>query len=204
MHYKKILIENNETYPKQTYRNRCNIYSTNGLLPLIIPVKKVSGNHTRISAIEIDYGQNWQQVHWRSIESAYNKSPYFLYYKDLFKPYYESEITFLPDLNYRIIKTCIQLLKADEIQMEYTSGYFQARQSPEFRDLLHPKISCEQLGLTLFPRYIQAFEPRHGFLKNLSIIDLLFNLGPDTYRYLKNVYAINFNVNNATSQDIQS
>ena len=197
MHYKKIFLENHETYPKQTYRNRCQIYCANGLLQLNIPVKKVNGNHTLVSTVEIDNSKNWQQVHWRSIESSYNKSPYFLYYKDFLKPYYESDYTLLADFNYRIIMTCIQLLRTDEIQLALTTDYMLARQFPEFRDFLHPKILAQQLGITSFPRYIQAFEPRHGFLENLSIIDLLFNLGPGSYQYLQNIYDINFNVQGA-------
>jgi hypothetical protein len=194
LHYERILLENNETYPKQTYRNRCNIYSANGLMQLNIPVRKVNGNHTCISEIQIDNSRNWQQVHWRSIESAYNKTPYFLYYKDHLKPYFESEYTSLSEFNYSLIKTCIQLLKAIEIHPEYTNHFSQPGQFADFRQLLHPKIPVEQLGFTLFPRYIQAFETRHGFMENLSIIDLLFNLGPESYRYLQKVYSLNFNV----------
>jgi hypothetical protein len=198
LHYKNILIENKETFPKQTYRNRCRIYSANGILQLSIPVKKVNGNHTTFSDIEIDYGKNWQSIHWRSIESAYNKTPYFLFYKDSFKQYYETEYRLLAEYNLAMIRTCNQLLKASEIQVEFTTDYLQERQLPEFRDLLHPKIDPEKLGITRFPRYIQAFEPKHGFLSNLSIIDLLFNLGPESYQYLKDLYEVNFSVQGGT------
>jgi len=156
-------------------------------------VKRVNGNHTSIQAVEIDNTQNWRTVHWRSIESSYNNTPYFLFYKDFFKPYYESEYTFLTDINFGLINTVIKILKTSGIDPGKTTTYIQDKQSPEFRNLLHPKIPAQELGISTFPRYIQAFETRYGFLENLSIVDLIFNLGPDSLNYLKEVYTINFN-----------
>lgn len=193
IHHKSVLLENQETYPKQTYRNRCYIYSANGILQLNIPVKKVNGNHTCIAAIEIDNTKNWRSTHWRSIESAYNKSPYFLYYKDYIRPFFETDYKFLSNFNYELICKILSILKLNIVEIALTKDYMQETQSPEFRTFLQPKVPAKLLGISTFPRYLQAFEPRHGFLENLSIIDLIFNLGPDSIQYIKDVYTINFN-----------
>jgi hypothetical protein len=193
LHHKSVLLENQETYPKQTYRNRCYIYSANGILQLNIPVKKVYGNHTRMADIEIDNTKNWRSTHWRSIESAYNKTPYFLYYKDNIRPFFETEYKLLSSFNYELIHTILSIFKASKVEISLTQDYMQEPQSPEFRTLLQPKVPANILGISTFPRYIQAFEPRNGFLENLSIIDLIFNLGPDSIQYINKVYTINFN-----------
>ena len=198
LHFQEIQIEVHETFPKQTYRNRCLIFSSAGLLPLSIPVKKVFGTHTPTSEIRIDNSRNWQLVHWRSIESCYNKTPYFLYYKDIFSPYYHSAFDRLVDFNSLLLKVCFDLLKIDTVKVSETTDYVRRRQYPEFRELIHPKLLAKETGIIGFPRYFQAFEPMHGFKENLSIIDLLFNVGPETAAYLREVRLRNFNEQNAT------
>jgi hypothetical protein len=198
-----ILIEDHETYPKQTYRNRCTIYSANGLMQLNIPVKKVNGNHTGISEIEIDNSRNWKKIHWRTLESAYSKTPYFLYYRDIVEDCYEKDFILLKDFNLQTIKACIQLLKARDIGIEMTRAYTHGKQMPEYRELIHPKVHYSHLGIKNFPRYMQAFETRHGFIENLSITDLLFNLGPDSLEYLRSISALNFSEPFATLPGIQ-
>ncbi|NVO19344.1 MAG: WbqC family protein [Bacteroidetes bacterium] len=196
LHHKNFLIENRETYPKQTYRNRCYIYSANGPMQLNIPVRKTMGNHTPISEIEIDHTKNWKLVHWRSIESSYSKTPYFLFYKDIFSRYFDYDHQFLHEYTFSIIQTCIVALKAKSIEPSFTTEYI--KDPNDLREMLNPKIAPRQLGFRTFPRYIQPFEERHGFIENLSILDLLFNLGPDAQNYLEMLYKVNFNELNVT------
>ncbi len=200
-----ILLEYNETYPKQTYRNRCHIYGANGLLSLSIPVIKVNGNHTLTSEIRIDNSKNWQLVHWRSIESAYNNTPYFLFYKDILEPIFYKKYNSLVEFNIDILLIIARIINRKDIRFNVTSKYEPLIQ-PDFRFLIHPKKPPASFGLVNFPRYIQAFEPMYGFLPDLSIIDLLFNEGAGSAEYLRNLKlngttSIDENVN---SPDIQS
>jgi len=177
-------LEYQETYPRQTFRNRCYIYSANGLLPLSLPVIKVFGNHTLTRDIILDYSKNWQQIHWRSIESAYSKTPYFLYYADAFRSIYFKRFELLTDLNLAFIRLCASLLSLEEKGFHPTSGYRALNDEIDYRVVLHPKKDSSLVGYSVFPRYMQAFEPKHGFLPNLSIIDLLFNHGKDALHQL--------------------
>ena len=188
--YRTVSLEYHETYPRQTYRNRCHIYGANGLLPLVIPVIRVNGNHTKTSEIRIDNSRNWQTVHWRSIEAAYGKSPYFLYYRDFFEPLFLKEHELLSDFNLALIRLVYRLLKLDGITFSYTERFEKEAGIPDFRELIHPKKPTIASGLFSHQRYMQAFEDRHGFLPDLSILDLLFNEGPAASAYLRNVPAL--------------
>ena len=181
-----ILLELHETYPKQTFRNRCNIATSSGILSLTIPVKRVNGNHTKTFEIQIDNSKNWQLLHWRSVITAYNKSPFFLFYRDLFEPIFLKKYELLVDFNRELLDVVLYALKIKTIEIRYTSQY---EIPPDFQDLrnsFHPKYPHRDVTCNL-PRYMQAFEEFHGFLPDLSIIDLLFNLGPDALPYLTNV-----------------
>lgn len=181
-----IVLEIHETYPKQTFRNRCNIATASGILSLTIPVKRVNGNHTKTCEIQIDNSKNWQLLHWRSIITAYNKSPYFLYYRDLFEPIFLKQYELLVDFNRELLNVIFNALKIKNIGILSTTEY---EMKPDFQDLrnsFHPKYPHRDVTYNL-PRYMQAFEEFHGFLPDLSIIDLLFNLGPDALPYLTNV-----------------
>lgn len=185
--YWEVLIEIHENYPKQTYRNRCNIYGANGLLSLSIPVKKIQ-TKTKTKDIKIDYVTNWQKLHWKSIESAYRSSPYFEYYEDEFLSFYTNKTEFLVDYN-----ESLQLLITDLIgfktKISTTQYYNFATDSDfdDFREVINPKKDI--LDLHFKPvEYIQVFANKSSFLPNLSIIDLLFNVGPDTLDLLKKSY----------------
>lgn len=183
----RIGIEIHETYPKQTFRNRCNIATSSGILSLTVPVNRINGNHTKTCDIRIDNSKNWQLQHWRSIVTAYNKSPYFLYYRDVLEPLFFKEQELLIDLNRELLNILLKTLQIKTIEPFYTEQYHINPEYYDLRNSFHPRLNPYK-GITIeFPRYMQAFEENHGFIADLSILDLLFNLGPDALSYLANV-----------------
>lgn len=179
----KIALEIHETYPKQTFRNRCNIATASGILSLTIPVNRINGNHTKTCDIHIDNSKNWQLLHWRSIVTAYNKSPYFLFYRDLLEPLFFRKQELLVDFNSELLNVVLKALKIKTIEILPTTEYKIKPDSIDLRSSFHPKYPLLDISCRL-PRYMQAFEEYHGYLPDLSIIDLLFNLGPDALPYL--------------------
>lgn len=174
------IIDIHEHYSKQTCRNRCYIYSANGLLPMVIPVFKPGGNHTPVKDIKICYLQRWQSNHWRAIESAYQSSPYFLFCKDDLKLFYQRRYTYLLDFNMDLLAYISKAIKADlplVLSKEYIA---RGTLSTDLRDEL--SFSCPSAAL--LPSYHQVFQHKFGFISNLSILDLLFNLGPESKEYL--------------------
>lgn len=181
-----IKLEIHETYPKQTFRNRCNIATASGILSLTIPVKRINGNHTKTHDIHIDNSKNWQLLHWRSITTAYNKTPYFLYYRDILEPIFLRKYELLVDFNKDLLLAILMAIKVKTLEISNTTEYITESDFHDLRNSFHPKYELRGIDCIL-PRYIQAFEEFHGYLPDLSIIDLLFNLGPDTLSYLKDV-----------------
>jgi hypothetical protein len=177
----EVVIEVFETYQKQSLRNHCTIYGPNGRQILSIPVVKVNGNHTRTRDIRISDHQPWQRIHWRSITTAYNNSPFFLFYQDLLAPCYEKKFTFLVDWNMELLLLMLRIMKVER-HISMTSTY---EAYPERISDLRLKINQEN---KIIPgntqRYTQVFEPRHGFIAGLSVIDLIFNLGPEANDYI--------------------
>ena len=175
--YSNCIIEHHEHFPKQTYRSRCDVYSPNGVLTLSIPL--VKRNHRQITKdIRISYEYDWQKLHWRSLESCYRRSPFFEYFEDDFLPFYtDKKFDFLIDLNEATQQTILKLLKLKSnytFSTEYHKTYADAS---DFRDIISPKESLSLDAEFSVNPYMQVFEPRHGFLPNLSIVDLLFNEG---------------------------
>jgi len=171
----KILLENCEHYTKQTYRNRCRIVSTNGVLDLVIPVEKISNEKQLMRDVQISNRTDWQLQHWRSIESAYNSSPFFEYYKDDFLPFYEKKWTFLWDFNHSLQEKVLELIDIQpniELTTEYVTSFDE--NIIDLREKIHPKKKSDFIDL---PCYYQVFEQKFGFIPKLSIIDLLFNMG---------------------------
>lgn len=185
--FDEVFVEIHETYPKQTYRNRCSIATSSGILNLTIPVNRVNGNHTKTIEICIDYSQNWQILHWRTIVTAYSKSPYFLFYRDYFEPLYFSEYKCLIEFNSKILSTVLKVLQINNLQLNYTKQFLTGTDFFDLRNKFHPKAKSSDFVAFELPRYIQTFEENHGFIPNLSIMDLLFNLGPQALTYLKKV-----------------
>jgi len=180
--YEKVAVEGKETFPKQTYRNRCAIATGNGEQVLSVPVIRPNGNHTRTEEVLISYQEPWNVRHWRAIVSAYNAAPYFLYYRDDFEGLLLGHYDHLVELNKALLclltaKTRLSCAVVPTEDFEHPTG-----QEDDYRDRLCAKHA--RLSPTL-PRYDQVFESRLGFLSDLSVIDLLFNLGPEANAYLR-------------------
>lgn len=170
----EVIVEQYEYYEKQSYRNRCKILTANGVMDLSIPVEK-SGKML-IRDIRISEHDNWQINHWRAIESAYNSSAFFEYYADDFRPFYERKWDFLWDFNLEIQQKLLELLETEN-KISFTSNYLTGKENfTDFRNLIHPKKESQ---ISSKP-YYQVFEQKFGFCPNLSIIDLLFNMGPES------------------------
>lgn len=179
----RILIEQHDNYIKQTYRNRCTIVSANGQIPLSIPVEHASGEKVRMKDIRISEHGNWQHMHWNTIVSAYNSTPFFEYYQDDFYPFYHKRYSFLFDFNEELRNLILQLLNISLPDIVYTETYqteFSAEEL-DLRETIHPKKDWTMLD-TRFRSvpYYQVFGQKYGFVGNMSIIDLLFNMGNES------------------------
>jgi hypothetical protein len=175
-----VLMENAEHFQKQSYRNRTSICSPNGKLDLVVPVIKGSKVHTKVKDVKISYDFRWQRLHWMSLQTCYRSSAYFEYYEDDFSVFYNKKWDFLFDYNEEILSLILKFLKLN-VPYSYTDVFEKTYETFEdFRDSIHPK---KQSGVILKP-YFQIFEEKNGFLPNLSIVDLLFNQGPQSIKYL--------------------
>lgn len=175
-----VYIEKHEHFIKQTYRNRCIIYSANGPLTLSIPLVKQQDKE-RITDKLISYQEDWQKQHWRAITSAYKNSPYFEYFEDELKPFYEKQYAHLLDYNLNLTETLLKILR-QKVDLHFTEDY--QKDYPDdldAREILHPK----KTPLYQHPAYYQVFSNKHGFIPNLSVIDLIFNEGMNAVKYLK-------------------
>ena len=176
-----ITIEKEETYAKQTYRNRCRILSANGLLDLSIPVNKVHGNNTKTKDITILNSDRWFVNHWRAINSAYSGSPFFLYYKDDLKEFYTGKYENLLEFNTELTNKLLNLIGI-VCKLKYSDLFTLPNEmSYDARYSITPKTEVDSL---YYNEYTQVFSNKFSFIPNLSIIDLLFNLGPEAKEYL--------------------
>jgi hypothetical protein len=176
------LMEQMETYPRQTYRNRCEIMTSAGRLNLVIPVSRHAGNHTLTRDIEISYREPWNRHHWKSITTAYRSSPYFNYYADIIQPLFESKETSLLIHNLWILSIISKILKI-KVSTGFTEDYIKQPEAMiDLRGAMKPGRQQQSLS---FPAYPQVFRHISGFEADLSILDLLFNLGPETGKYLE-------------------
>ena len=179
----KIVFEMEDNFQKQTNRNRTYIYSPNGIQLLNIPVKHSKQIHQKTKDVKIETDFDWQKQHFKSLEAAYRNSPFFEYFEDEIRPIFEKKYTFLLDLNFEamtIVSKCLRM----KFEYETTTEYFREVDSNtilDFRTLADGKKDASQ-----FETYTQVFEEKHGFLNNLSILDLLFNEGRYALDYLKN------------------
>ena len=185
--YDRVCIEQHDHYIKQTYRNRCTIAAPDGELALSIPTVKPASLKCPMCDIRISDHGNWRHLHWNAIESAYNHTPFFEYYKDDFRPFYEKKDEFFADFNEELCHLVCSLIDIQPVMertSEYKTGF--APGEADFRERIHPKkdFSLEDPDFSPQP-YYQVFQERLGFLPNLSIIDLLFNMGPESLLVLQ-------------------
>jgi len=165
-----VVFEQHEHFPKQTFRNRMEILGPNGIQKLVIPTVK-TGERRTMNNVGISYAEHWQKDHWKSLEAAYRRSPYFEFYEDEFRPFYKEETELLIDFNLKLHETICRLLQIElphDLSTEYQDTVASDHRSKPFTQLENPAT------------YMQVFEDRHPFTPNLSILDALFNLGPRT------------------------
>lgn len=169
-----VLIEQFDNYRKQTYRNRCIIATANGVQALTIPVVKSDAPKQLMKDVRISDHGDWRRQHWNALESAYMNSPFFMYYQDDFRPFYEKKYEFLLDFNMELTQVILDLAHM-KVSMKLTDSYCRNTQDmTDLRGLIEPQESSDP-----FRPYWQVFRQRHGFLSNLSAVDLLFNMGPE-------------------------
>ncbi len=176
----EILIEREENYIKQTYRNRCYILSANGPQLLPVPVYLGSLHKTPVKDIRIDYSKRWQQVHLRAMTASYSSSPYFEFYFEMIEKIISANHTFLFDLNSDLTEEILRILNINKIPANTIRFEPVEDRDEDFRYRISPKVK------SLFPAkvYMQVFNTGKGFIPRLSIIDLIFNVGPDAPAYL--------------------
>ncbi len=180
-----INVEAMENYPKQTLRNRCYIYAANGPLCLTIPVHKKEQPFQVTKDILIDYTYPWQKTHWRSIVSAYNSSPYFMFYDYILEPFYNKRIKFLLDFNNEILDKLLNDIFKQKISLNITKEYSKYQTENDLRYLCDFKSYKNMYCEANSEEYYQVFAPKHGFINNLCILDLLFNEGNNAVVHLK-------------------
>jgi hypothetical protein len=175
-----ILFEVEDHFQKQTNRNRTYIYSPNGVQLLNIPVKHSKERHQVAKDVKIEWAFDWQKQHYKSLEAAYRTSPFFEYYEDRLMPIFQHKPTFLLDLNFAAMEIVFSCLGLPYV-FEKTTEYFHERQDVhDFRSLANGKKDHSQ-----FEVYPQVFAEKHGFIPNLSVLDVLFNEGRFALDYLK-------------------
>jgi len=182
----EVLLEKCEHFQKQCYRSRTNILSGGGIQTLSVPVLHTA-HSMPITEVQIDYRTPWQRTHWRTIETAYGGSPFFLYYKDSLEPFFADRYDTLFDFNLQLVRMLLRVMRCpDNIRLteDYLTDY-----PLDLRDMIQPKeVRTKNYPFCVTQPYYQVFADKFGFVRNLSIIDLLFNLGPDAVNYLKTIH----------------
>ena len=177
-----LRFERYDHYEKQTYRNRMDVYGANGILPLTIPVNYTQKQRGPYSTVKIANAYLWQSNHWKSLESAYKTSPFFEYYEDELRHLFTTPFEHLLEFNMACLETVMDCLQF-ELNYEWTTGYekYYPDSISDARHLIQRKSARVHNSLS---SYTQVFQNKHGFIENLSILDLLFNEGPNALDYL--------------------
>jgi len=176
----RMVLEVEDHFQKQTNRNRTYIYSPNGIQLLNIPIKHTKERHQNIKEVQLETAFDWQKQHFKSLEAAYRTSPFFEYFEDSLLPIYNKKYRFLMDLNLEsmsIVSKCLGMTFEYEKTIEY---FHEVNEYVDYRTLVNGKKDT-----STFESYTQVFGDKHGFINNLSILDLLFNEGRFALDYLK-------------------
>ncbi len=176
----EVVLEQFENFPKQTYRNRANIYGANGRLSLIIPTRHTGKRIMKET--EISHRENWQQLHWKSIKTAYQSSPYFEFYEEKLEKIFEFKTDSLIKFNLNALKIIQDILKTEKAY-SLNNDYVKIPLEENYRE----KFSAKKASEFEMEEYYQTFSDKLGFEKDLSILDLICNKGPETLTYLKNI-----------------
>lgn len=171
-------IEINDFFIKQTIRNRCAIYGANGKLHLTVPKNRKNSSKTVIKDLKISYNHKWQKEHWQSLVSSYRSTPFFEYYEDEMNVLFHKKYINLIDLNLEMLNFISKKIGIST-EFKFTSSYSKIIEQNDLRNY--------QFNSVELPRYIQVFENKHGFIPNLSILDLLFNEGNNSKNYLESL-----------------
>ena len=175
-----VLIEQYDNYCKQTYRNRCMIATAAGVQALTVPIVKSSSPKQLMKDVRISDHGEWRHQHWNALESAYMNSPFFMYYQDDFRPFYEKKYEFLIDFNTELTLLIMKLASMDR-EIKLTESYGKKAQNIlDLRPMVNPGTDNPENSRP----YWQVFKEKYGFQANLSAVDLLFNMGPEFPLYL--------------------
>lgn len=176
----RVEIEQWESFQKQSYRNRCLIATTNGIQALTVPIER--NTSPLIKDIRISDHGNWRHLHWNALQSAYGESPFFDYYQDDIQPFFTKRWTFLLDFNEEIRRKLCELIDIQP-EVSYTEGFSSFSTLQDYRMAINPKHPASDSDF--MPKsYYQVYQQKHGFLPNLSILDLLFNMGSESIYYV--------------------
>ncbi len=196
-----VMIEQYENFSRKSLRNRCKIYGANGVINLSIPITKSSAGKQLIKDTKIDYSINWQKQHFKSIESAYKSSPFYMYLIDDYMIFFTKQFKYLLDFNLQILHTILDFLEVD-VNIGLTESYEGRRKTEDGRRKMEDRRRKTEDGRwktedrrrktgdgrrktgDRIPQYYQVFADKYGFKEDLSVIDLLFNLGNEAYSYL--------------------
>lgn len=177
----KVTFEVCDNYQKQTYRNRMHIYAANGKLSLTVPVIFSQKNRQLYKDILISEDTNWQDLHWKSIQSAYLGSPFFEFYQDDLEPLFTTKHKYLLDFNFKCLEVIYECL---QLPFEYETTQTFNKTVKDCFDY-RPLVDDRKEALQPFKTYVQVFDDKHGFIPNLSILDLICNEGPNAMMYLE-------------------
>ncbi|WP_037321137.1 WbqC family protein [Salegentibacter sp. Hel_I_6] len=186
----KVFFENQDNYQKQTYRNRMYIYDSNGKLLLNIPIRhrstltgepKEAGKHQLYKEVKIENDFEWQKQHWRALKASYQTSPFFEFYEDEVYPLYHTKFEYLIDFNYACLEFVTDALQLD-LEINKTSDYIL---HPQDKNDLRYLIKAKSEQKFNLGHYTQVFQDKHGFISDLSILDLIFNEGPNSLNFLE-------------------